>query len=109
MEFSIETVLTIVTGIAFERGLDNAKQLIEHMTGEPASELTFIARILPEICKEEIIRQYPVLEHFSLMKNINRDNYQDVRDWAANECKSETLFINSIENMPTPEEYLDLI
>ena len=109
MEFSIETILTIVTGVAFERGLHNAKRLVEYMTYEPADELTFLDGMRPKLCKEEIIRQYPVLECFSTMQNINRDNYEGIRDWAAAECGSDHLRIAPVENMPTPEEYLGLI
>ena len=109
MEFSIETILTIVTGVAFEPGLNNAKRLVEFMTHAPADELTFLDGMRPQLCKEEIIRQYPVLERFGTMRNINRDNYEDIRDWAAAECGSDHLWIAPVENMPSPEEYLGLI
>jgi len=65
--FRIESVLGLVTGIGFERGLDGMKQLIEFMTGEPASELTFLdnsptGRIA--LCKGKLMNDIHELDDF---------------------------------------------
>ena len=106
MIFKLETVLTILTGVSFERGLHNAKKLIEHMSGEEATELTFLTRVRPEICKQEILKQYPNLTPFTTMTNINKDNYQDVLWSAIETIGDDEISLKPIENMPTPSEYL---
>jgi hypothetical protein len=105
MKFAIETVLTIVTGISFERGLQNAKKLVEFMTGEPASEFTFLEGSRPKICKQYLIEQYPGLAPYTLL-SINQDNAWSVLGMAVKQF-GEELDIDFIENMPTPEEYLE--
>ncbi len=108
MEFAIETILTIVTGVAFEKGLDNAKRLVGYMTGEPADEITFYIGERPKICKQDILRQYPQLEQVLKWKSIDRTNYDLVLEWAIDEV-GNSLVIQPIWNMPNPEEYLGLV
>ena len=108
MNFSVETILTIITGVAFERGLSNATLLIEHMTGETADEITFLIGDRPNICKQEIVRQHPELKRFLELDGIGRDNYLDVLEWAKGEF-GNSLMIEPIQDMPTPEQYWGLI
>lgn len=108
MEFAIETILTILTGVAFEQGLDNAKNFIEYMTGEPASELTFVAGIRPELCKKEIFRQHPKLKRVLEWRNIDKTNYNLYLQSAIDNFGA-TLTIEPIENMPSPKDCLGQI
>ena len=108
MNFSMATILTILTGTAFEKGLGNAKQLIEHMTGEEATELTFVTGGRLDICRTELLRQYPDLKWVWLDNSIGvtKDNYLDCIKRAEKKMGAKELFIEPIENMPTPSEYL---
>ncbi len=102
MQFKIETVLLLLTGISFEYSLDNAKKLIEYMTGEEASEITFVVGTRPELCKKEILKQHPTLTSFTTRTNINKDNYQDVLWDAIKTLCNDEIYLKPIESMPAP-------
>ena len=110
MEFRIETILTLLTGVLFEFGLSNLKLLIEFLSGEPASELTLIAeeegRI--NICRQALLQQHPRLAFVPPGLEIDHSNYLDVLEMVRNEL-GDSLFLKPIEDMPSPpKKYLEL-
>ncbi len=76
--FRTETVLSLLTGIAFERGLGGAKELIEFMTSEPTSELAFLdssATGRVSLCRQKLVEDHPSLKTFY--------PYDETLDWQA--------------------------
>lgn len=104
MKFTTETVLTVLTSVAFEKGLRNAKELIGHITQAPVDELTFLD-LRMKICADEIVRQHPQLKSLLTVRDISRNNYLEVLERAKARV-GDSVEIQAIKNMPSPEKYI---
>lgn len=101
--FQVETVLTLLTGIAFESGLGDAKDLIGFMTGEPASELTFLdtstkGRVF--LCRQKLVEDIPALKAFYPLEGLTQD-WQAVLLSAKNMI-GEEIEVQRFDPYPTP-------
>jgi len=76
MEFSIEAILTLITGKAFQDGLNEMKRMMAYMLDRDIHTIDLVKGDSVEKCRQSLLNQYPFLAGIDA-SHMNANNVQE--------------------------------